>query len=77
MNDRLRIATSRRLYDPVEPAIDDRLVLRHIFARAYAEPKGLKTAQSRTPRSELPSLDGMVLVFDCETVEPRPNVRGA
>lgn len=55
--------------DPIAPAIDDRLVLRHTFARAYAEPKTLKPRRARMPHHELPSLDGMVLVFDCETVD--------
>jgi hypothetical protein len=61
----------RASYEPIVPTIDDRLILRHIFARAYAEPRGRKTRAPRTPRSELPSLDGMVLVLDCETVEHR------
>lgn len=56
-------------YEPIVPAIDDRLILRHVFARAYAEPLGRKKRASRPRRGELPSLDGMVLVFDCETVE--------
>ena len=59
----------RASYEPILPTIDDRLLLRHVFARAYAEPQGRKTRAPRTPRSELPSLDVMVLVFDCETVE--------
>jgi hypothetical protein len=60
---------SGALYDPIEPAIDERLVLRSIFARAYVEPKELKRRKSEGPYRELPSLDGMVLSFDCETVE--------
>lgn len=56
-------------YDPIVPTIDERHVLRHVFARAYAEPKGRKRRKSPMPRGNPPSLDGMVLVFDCETVE--------
>jgi hypothetical protein len=64
-------ASSPIARDPVEPTIDERLVLRHVFARAYAEPQGQKRRTSRRPGGELPSLDGMVLVFDCETVDHR------
>jgi hypothetical protein len=64
----------RASYEPIVPTIEDRLILRHIFARAYAEPQGRKTRAPRTPRSELPSLDVMVLVFDCETVEHRSSL---
>jgi hypothetical protein len=57
-------------YDPIEPTVDDRLVLRHAFARAYAEPQTRKVrARGHAPGGEFPSLDGTVLVFDCETVE--------
>ena len=38
-------------YEPIVPTIDDRLILRHIFARAYAEPEGRKTRAPRTPRT--------------------------
>lgn len=71
MNRPLMRGALRASYEPIVPTIDDRLILRHIFARAYAEPQGRKTRAPRTPRSELPSLDGMVLVLDCETVEHR------
>ena len=71
MNRRLTHDTLRPSYEPIAPTIEDRLTLRHVFARAYAEPLGRKTRAPRAPRSELPSLDGMVLVFDCETVEHR------
>jgi hypothetical protein len=71
MNRPLMHGALRASYDPIVPTIDERLILRHIFARAYAEPVGRKSRAPRTRRRELPSLDGMVLVFDCETVEHR------
>ena len=40
---------SAAVYDPIEPTIDERLILRHVFARAYAEPKARKRA---TPDAE-------------------------
>ena len=43
-----------------------------MFSRAHTPSrKRAKPARPHAPRSELPSLDGMVLVFDCETVEHR------
>ncbi len=56
------------VYDPIEPVIDERSTLRHIYQRAYAEPLGRKAWPRRKERP-LPTLDGIVACLDIETVK--------